>query len=92
MFCHVRALIEHIVSWYHQGRARYELEANWLGKGTIHWGTFSEDRDTVHRIKIDEEIRIIITTHEDGGLVVRDMDTDEILWALPRVCITLVNW
>lgn len=26
-----------------------------------------------------------MTTHSDGGLVVRDLSTGEVLWGLPRV-------
>ena len=40
----------------------------------------------MHRIKVDEDIGIVITTHKTGGLNVRDIETDELLWALPPVC------
>lgn len=67
------------------GRKRYILEANWLGRGTPWCKEFAGDHDDVHRIKVDEKRGIVITTHQDGGLNVRDMDTNEILWGLPRV-------
>lgn len=67
------------------GRRRFTLETNWLGRGSAWCKEFAGDHDDVHRIKIDEERGIVITTHQDGGLNVRDLDTDEILWALPRV-------
>lgn len=61
------------------------LEERWAGKGDITWKTLSSNRIDVHRIKVDEQVGIIITTHQYGGLCVRDLDTDEILWGLPRV-------
>lgn len=51
------------------------------------WKTLSTQRNDVHRIKVDEEVGIVITTHQRGGLIVRDIDTDEILWALPKVSV-----
>ncbi|TEB26672.1 hypothetical protein FA13DRAFT_1816688 [Coprinellus micaceus] len=38
----------------------------------------------VHRIKIDERNGFMLTTHRDGGLVVADIQTKEILWCLPK--------
>ena len=68
------------------GKQRYLLEKNWLGQGTAWCNGLAEDHDDVHRIKVDEERGIVITTHQDGGLNVRDLETDAILWGLPRVC------
>lgn len=39
----------------------------------------------VHRIKVDEKAGIILTTSQLGGLVVRDIESDEVLWELPVV-------
>ena len=39
----------------------------------------------VHRIKADERNGFVLTTHRDGGLVVTDIHTKEILWCLPKV-------
>ncbi|KAF8956222.1 hypothetical protein BDZ97DRAFT_1852767 [Flammula alnicola] len=38
----------------------------------------------IHRIKVDEKAGIIMTTTGVGGLMVRDLETDEVLWELPR--------
>ncbi|KAJ3540765.1 hypothetical protein NMY22_g4162 [Coprinellus aureogranulatus] len=38
----------------------------------------------VHRIKVDERNGFALTTHRDGGLVVTDIHTKEILWCLPK--------
>ncbi|KAF9482975.1 hypothetical protein BDN70DRAFT_892163 [Pholiota conissans] len=37
----------------------------------------------VHRIKVDENAGLVMTTTAVGGLVVRDLETDEVLWELP---------
>lgn len=39
----------------------------------------------VHRIKVDERNGFVLTTQRDGGLVVTDIHTKEILWCLPKV-------
>jgi hypothetical protein len=39
----------------------------------------------VHRIKVDEKAGIILTTSQVGGLLVRDLESDEVLWELPVV-------
>jgi hypothetical protein len=69
------------------GQLRFCQEAKWggLDAGDISWSALSKDHYDVHRIKVDEELGIVITTHKDGGINVRDLDTDELLWALPRV-------
>jgi hypothetical protein len=41
----------------------------------------------VHRIKVDENVGIVVTTHRDGGLLVTDIKGDELLWSLPDVII-----
>ncbi|KIM47186.1 hypothetical protein M413DRAFT_440688 [Hebeloma cylindrosporum] len=40
-------------------------------------------RYRVHRIKVDEKAGIILTTSQVGGLLVRDLESDEVLWELP---------
>ena len=67
------------------------MEANWLGRGTSWCIELAGDHADVHRIKVDEERGLVITTHRDGGLNVRDMDTDEILWGLPRVRLCIIS-
>jgi hypothetical protein len=42
-------------------------------------------RYRVHRIKVDEKAGIILTTSQVGGLLVRDLESDEVLWELPGV-------
>ncbi|KAF8875089.1 hypothetical protein CPB84DRAFT_1796902 [Gymnopilus junonius] len=37
----------------------------------------------VHRIKVDEKVGITVATTQLGGLIVRDLETDVVLWELP---------
>ncbi|KAF4623168.1 hypothetical protein D9613_001312 [Agrocybe pediades] len=37
----------------------------------------------VHRIKVDEQAGITMATTQMGGFIVRDLETDEVLWELP---------
>ena len=39
----------------------------------------------MHRIKVNEKVGIILTTSQVGGLLVRDLESDEVLWELPVV-------
>ncbi|KAF8964925.1 hypothetical protein BDZ97DRAFT_1918628 [Flammula alnicola] len=38
----------------------------------------------IHRIKVNEKVGIIMKTTGIGGLMVRDLETDKVLWELPR--------
>jgi len=40
----------------------------------------------VLRFKVDEKVGITMATTELGGLIVRDLETDMVLWELPVVC------
>ena len=40
---------------------------------------------TVHRIKVDEPRKLVITTHHNGGLHVIDLDSAQLLFELPSV-------
>ncbi|KAF9817060.1 hypothetical protein IEO21_03642 [Rhodonia placenta] len=58
------------------------LDKNWLGKGELSTRSYcTNDRD-VHRIKVDEDRGLLITSYVDGGIRVTDTKTDERLWAL----------
>lgn len=67
------------------GRLRFCMEKKWTGRGDMRYQILSANHADVHRIKVDEELGLVITTHLDGGINVRDLATDETLWALPRV-------
>ncbi|GJE91392.1 F-box protein [Phanerochaete sordida] len=82
-----RTVIRDVSSWTEFCRQRYLSEKNWLGRGRAWCRGLAEDHDDVHRIKVDEERGIALTTHQDGGLNVRDLETDHILWGLPRTYV-----
>ncbi len=44
----------------------------------------------VHRIKVDENVGLVMTTSSVGGLVVRDLESDKVLWELPKVRFSLL--
>ena len=44
---------------------------------------------TVHRFKVDEEEKTVISTSRRGGLIVSSVDTQEVLWFLPAVSINM---
>lgn len=67
------------------GQRRYTLEANWARRGHHPLQLIADEHPDVCRIKVDEERGIVVTTHDTGGLAVRDMDTGEVLWSLPQV-------
>ena len=47
---------------------------------------------SVLRFKVDEKVGITMATTELGGLIVRDLETDAVLWDLPVVCPFLISW
>lgn len=69
------------------GQRRYTMEANWAHLGYHPLQMIADEHPDVCRIKVDEERGFVVTTHDTGGLVVRDMDTGEVLWSLPQVSI-----
>jgi len=72
------------------GRKRLEIQRNWKGDGPSvvveHKSTSLEWSHVVHRIKVDELAGYIMTTSNQGGILVTGLDEDRILWALPSVC------
>ncbi|RXW18351.1 hypothetical protein EST38_g7513 [Candolleomyces aberdarensis] len=43
--------------------------------------------EKVHRIKVDERNGFFLTTTRVGGLVVRDMESEKVLWELPKTYV-----
>ncbi|KJA15540.1 hypothetical protein HYPSUDRAFT_194203 [Hypholoma sublateritium FD-334 SS-4] len=77
-FCHRRRMIER--SW--AGRAPSEI----LTSPRTMNAPLSPNRTPylrAHRIKVDEKVGLVMTTSGVGGLVVRDLESDEVLWELP---------
>ena len=80
------------------GRRRKLVEHSWAGRAPS--GVLPSPRSPdppvpnifqnnhryrVHRIKVAEKAGIILTTSQVGGLLVRDLESDEVLWELPVV-------
>ncbi|EIW87328.1 hypothetical protein CONPUDRAFT_45080 [Coniophora puteana RWD-64-598 SS2] len=61
-----------------------QYERSWRGHAPVTPKELSAGGKSVHRIKVDEERRIVITTIQRGGLYVTDLDTNIVLWSLPR--------
>jgi hypothetical protein len=68
-----------------QGRRRLLLDASWDGRGIALEGVCVTPGGDVNSMHVDEEDRIIITTHAAGGLKITDVRTDQLLWSLPEV-------
>lgn len=67
----------------------FRLEQNWVGQGSATikaYGSFTD----VHRIKVDEAAGLLITTHQNGGLRVRDIESGDLLWELPSASLPLL--
>ena len=67
------------------GQCRLPVEATWARFGYHPLRLLVEASGDVHRIKVDEERGLIITTHTSGGLTVTDMETEQVLWSLAPV-------
>lgn len=62
------------------------MDRNWAGQGPVRVRAYETSLNAdIHRIKVDEEVGILITTHRYGGLSVTDIKTDQVLWALENV-------
>ncbi|EMD33102.1 hypothetical protein CERSUDRAFT_118157 [Gelatoporia subvermispora B] len=70
-----------VITWKNYCRRCLQLHRNWLGHGYASIGAYTTT-DFVHRIKVDEEVGILVTTNSFGGLTVSDANTDEVLWSL----------
>ncbi|KAJ3533967.1 hypothetical protein NMY22_g7118 [Coprinellus aureogranulatus] len=69
-------------------RGFLDVEAEWMQLMTVDFpqkaARVIPSMQQVHRIKVDERNGFVLTTHTDGGLVVTDISTKEILWCLPK--------
>lgn len=70
---------------------RFEMEYRWQG----HWNPGIREiigaGSAVHRIKVDQEAGYIITTSSQGGLIVTDLVTCDVLWSLSQVSSDLLH-
>ncbi|KAG8905735.1 hypothetical protein FRB99_008372 [Tulasnella sp. 403] len=78
--------LDGISSWRTFCQKHFLLEKAWIGRGgNVSVKSFHSHGPDVHHFKIDEVERTAILTHADGGLTVIALDTDEVLWRLPKV-------
>ena len=82
--CHVAELLS-------AGRKYFQLQKNWYGRGKASAKYYADPPYDVHRIKVDEQHSLVMTTHEYGGLTVFDLETTEVLWKLPRVRVCCIH-
>lgn len=75
-----------------EGRRSTLLEHNWEGRGDVPTERlYTSTGNDVHRFKLEEEHRFVITTHRNGGLRVTSMEDDTLLFELPVVSVSLSN-
>ncbi|TDL20554.1 hypothetical protein BD410DRAFT_366995 [Rickenella mellea] len=76
--------LDDLKSWKDLCQRWYRLESNWEGVGRQRpvKRYFGYETLGVHRLKVDEEHRFVISTHQNGGLVVFSMDQDRVLFRL----------
>jgi hypothetical protein len=67
------------------GRRSLQLHMNWQGNGRVVARLLRPPGCDVHRLKVDEKVGILITTHMLGGLSVTHLFSGVLLWSLSRV-------
>ena len=67
------------------GRRSFQLRKNWEGHGRVVARLVTPPGGDIHRIKVDENAGICITTRMLGGLVVTHLFSGTLLWSLPLV-------
>ncbi|KAF7979354.1 hypothetical protein HWV62_42793 [Athelia sp. TMB] len=73
-----------VIDWKSFIQKKIKLEKSWQGLEQPSPRTYTSSGDSVHRIKVDEKIGLIITTLKGGGVIVNDIDNNEELWSLPQ--------
>lgn len=76
---------EGVRDWKELCRHLTVLERNWDGQGYVHEGGYQPSEDTVINFVIDEQERTAISLSRKGGLVVRALEDNRLLWALSKV-------
>ncbi|RPD56591.1 hypothetical protein L226DRAFT_502116 [Lentinus tigrinus ALCF2SS1-7] len=76
--------LEGVRDWKELCRRRTVLEKNWDGHGYVHEGGYQPGDDTVINFVIDEQQRTAISLSRKGGLVVRALEDNRLLWALSK--------
>lgn len=61
----------------------FQIEWGWRGKAPSCVEELSASGTSVHRIKVDEDSGLVITTSQSGGLLVTGLKGNSPLWGLP---------
>ncbi|KAL4068868.1 hypothetical protein V8B97DRAFT_2024543 [Scleroderma yunnanense] len=69
--------------WKSFCRRELQIQKAWRGRAPSHVNEISACGSSVHRIKVDEENNLLITTSQTGGIVVTDINDNHVLWGLP---------
>lgn len=73
------------------GRNRVQISRSWASQGPSRAALFESVSHPVHRIKVDEKAGYVITTSSAGGMDIVDLQSDELLWRLLKVCTRLAS-
>ncbi|KAG2116175.1 hypothetical protein DEU56DRAFT_173770 [Suillus clintonianus] len=71
--------------WSQFCQRRLQIERGWRGKAPSVARELNATGKFVHRMKVDEKEKFVITTRHTGGLSVTDYNTDRVLWATTHV-------
>ncbi|KAF8268347.1 hypothetical protein EI94DRAFT_1188757 [Lactarius quietus] len=70
-------------SWKDFCHRSFQFQKNWEGNGHAVARVLSPAGSIIHRIKVDEQVGICITTHMLGGISVNHLFSGTVLWCLP---------
>jgi hypothetical protein len=73
------------IDWLQFCQRRLQIERGWRGKAPSMARELNSTGKFVHRIKVDQKEKLVMTTHHTGGLSVTDYITDRVLWATAHV-------
>lgn len=73
------------IDWFQLCQRRLQIERGWRGKAPSIARELNSTGKFVHRIKVDQKKKFVMTTRHHGGLSVTDYDTDCVLWAATHV-------
>ncbi|KAG1842276.1 hypothetical protein DFJ58DRAFT_666062 [Suillus subalutaceus] len=73
------------IDWSQFCQRRSQIERGWRGKAPFIARELNSTGKFVHRIKVDQKEKIVMTTRHTGGLSVTDYNTDRVLWATAHV-------
>ncbi|KAF5312246.1 hypothetical protein D9619_003798 [Psilocybe cf. subviscida] len=96
-----RKVILNVNNWEELCKRYKEIRGLWLGHGpsrllslprnisspTPFNAPTRDHHKRIHRFKVDEQLGLLIATTKRGGLIVKDLDTDELLWELPQAYV-----